>query len=213
VVQVNYVDASNGGPQAYESDQTPNNWGFISWTPTKSLLQGYSSNNLTLYMTNLVAGVDGAVVSRMGPNITLTTRPATKYIAPKLTEGQKKEVLFIALPTTLGFCILIILGLYFWNRKERRIGLGNVMGRKRGYGVGKSKRQRLRLGKKNAIVLQERDRELTSEGVYRDTPTSSGPGGGALHRRADSDALASLVETPTEESRRAFVEDMTSNRR
>ena len=54
-------------------------------------------------------------------------------------------------------------------RKTRRIGLGSVMGRKRrGYGVGKSRAQRLG-GKKGHIGLGE-DEVFPSEPVFRDDP-------------------------------------------
>ncbi len=71
------------------------------------------------------------------------------------------------------------------------------MGRRRGYGVGKSKRQRLGLGKKKGAI-QLRTQELTAEGQYRDAPVEHEIRAPA-HRRGDSDGLASLVGTPTEE--------------
>ncbi len=90
------------------------------------------------------------------------------------------------------------------NRKHRRIGLGNVMGRRNGYGTGKSRSQRLGLSKKKAGAIQLRDQELTAEGVYRDAPAS----GGNRHERDDSDALGSLAGTPTEERTNYFRDEM-----
>lgn len=40
------------------------------------------------------------------------------------------------MPCVLGLVVLVVGGTCWWNRRERRIGVGNVMGRRRGgYGV------------------------------------------------------------------------------
>lgn len=92
-----------------------------------------------------------------GPMITLTNEPPRHY-APPPVNSINKEGLIIGLPIGLGFVVLVAVGLFFGMRKHRTIGLGNIMGRRnRGYGVGKSRRQRLGLGKKGAIRLEERE--------------------------------------------------------
>ena len=72
---------------------------------------------------------------------------------PKLVEHHKpsppmvfnKSALFIGLPLSLSAITSVVAGLFFGMWESRRIGFGSVMGsRGKGYGVGKSKSQRLR---------------------------------------------------------------------
>jgi hypothetical protein len=67
--------------------------------------------------------------------------------------------LLIALPVSLGAVLLIVLGLFFGMRSHRRIGLGSVMGRgRKGYGTGKSRRERMGARGRGAIGLQDREK-------------------------------------------------------
>ena len=91
-----------------------------------------------------------------GPMVTLQNAPVEHY-PPSETTKFDKLGLMIGLPVSLGFVCLVVFGLMFGMRKNRTIGIGNIMGRNRGYGARKSKRQRLGLGKKGAIRLEERD--------------------------------------------------------
>jgi hypothetical protein len=92
-----------------------------------------------------------------GPSITIMNEPP-RHLPPSNTTKIQKEGLMIGLPVGLGALFIVVAGTYFGMRKHRTIGLGNIMGRRnRGYGVGKSRRQRLGLGKKGAIALEERE--------------------------------------------------------
>lgn len=85
--------------------------------------------------------------------------------------APKGAALYIGLPCILGFIALMLIGTCIWNHRTRRIGLGNVMsrsrfgklgelGRPKGYGVRKSRRQRVgavNLDSKDAIDLQNRE--------------------------------------------------------
>ena len=138
----------------------------------------------------------------------VTNKPAEYYRQPK-TPVPKGQSLYIALPTVFGFVLLCVCGGYIINRKHRKIGLGNVMGRRNGYGVGKSRSQRLGLGKKKAGAIRLREQELTAGGQYRDAPVQREDSGrAASHARADSDALGSLAGTPTEERTNYFRDEM-----
>jgi hypothetical protein len=97
--------------------------------------------------------------SHDGPLLLMKNEPPRHYPPSEKNKGPNKEGLIIGLPVGLGFVLLVVVGLFFGMRKQRQIGLGNIMGRRnRGYGVGKSKRQRLGLGsKKGAIRLEERE--------------------------------------------------------
>lgn len=193
-VQVNYINSTRDGPQAYQSAPLSNAWGFISWTINSDWLQSFSSNNVTLYIT----AQGGRSVA--GPTVMVTTSPTPEPYHPPPTQAPKGKDLYIALPAVAGFVILCVCGGFIFNRKHRKIGLGNVMGRQQGYGVGKSRRQRLGLSKKSGAI-RLREQELTADGQYRDVPVQQEarvPG----HMRGDSDGLASLVATPTEEGPR-----------
>lgn len=137
-----------------------------------------------------------------GPTVLVTSSPTPVQEPSKPPSGP---ALYIALPTALGFVVLMIFGTCIWNRKTRKIGLGNIMGRG-GYGVGKSRRQRVfgNGARKDRILLTEQE----GGQVYRDEPLRSGDDGGWEREapgrldgmpRRDSDALGSLAGTPTQD--------------
>ena len=80
------------------------------------------------------------------------------------------------------------------------------MGRRNGYGVGKSRRQRLGLKNKKEGAVQVRDIELAAGGQYRDAPATEERS--VEHGRADSDSLGSLAGTPAEERPNYFRDEM-----
>lgn len=167
IVQVNYVNASDGGPQAFESPITANYRGFYALTIDKAWLEGHSWNNVTLYLfpSNPAANEPQSFT---GPTVMVTNRPPTWYRQPK-TSAPKGETLYIALPCVFGAIIVMVCGTHLWNRKNRKIGLGNVMGRREGYGSRKSRVQRLGLDKRSKIEdIRLREQELTADGQYRD---------------------------------------------
>jgi hypothetical protein len=88
-------------------------------------------------------------------------------------------VLYVALPLVFGFAALMIAGTFCWNRQLRRIGVGNVMGRRGGGGsssrrAGVSKRDRARnRDKEQGIRLMESGGsggvDSDEEGVWQGT--------------------------------------------
>jgi hypothetical protein len=195
-IQANYVNVTDGGPQAFEYTA---NVGYLALPVSSDWLKGKYSNNVTLFITSMGKSI-------RGPTVKLMNRPPT-YNVPDPTPAPKGQDLYIALPTVFGFILLCVVGGYFLNRKHRKIGLGNIMGRRRGYGVGKSRSQRMGLGKKSgAIKLIEQ--ELTSEGEYRDAPIEQQarvPAHYQDHRRNDSDNLGDLLSTPTQDRHQGNV--------
>lgn len=189
-VQANYVNASIGGAQAFQSIQIPNTQGFIAFTIDGAWLQSKTRNNLTLFITSQSG------TSLSGPTIMIMDRPPAYYQKPpaSVPTGQ---ALYIAIPSVFGFIVLCVCGGCIWNRKARKIGLGNVMGRRKGYAVGKSRRQRMGLSKKKGAI-RLREQELTADGQYRDAPVAREMRA-PEHRRTDSEALGSLVGTPPED--------------
>lgn len=114
-----------------------------------------------------------------GPRLLVTERPT--YHKPP-SKPPSKAALYIGLPTVLGFVVLLLIGTCVWNRRSRRIGVGSVMGRGRGgYGVGKSRRQRMfgRGNKDRAIRLVDQD-------VDHAAAAADGPGADEFRGRAAS---------------------------
>jgi hypothetical protein len=211
--------------QAFAS---PNNlqagWGFWAWTVDPALLNGRGDGvNVTITIASLTPG--SAMAPLLGPVVLVADPPAYHQPATQVPQGP---ALYIGLPTILGFVLLMAVGTYIWNRKSRRIGLGNIMSRSRhGYAVGMSRSQRVRLGggrkdrlKEQGIHLMEREvphqyrdapeptpRGPDSTGWLQEVPGRKGPRGADLRvdvshsgvPRRDSDALGSLAGTPTEE--------------
>jgi hypothetical protein len=207
LVLANYVNTSDGGPQAFQSPITANYRGFYAWTIDKALLQGHSSNNITLFLYPSNPSADEPQ-SFTGPTVMVANRPPTYYRQPK-TPLPKGKTLYIALPAVLGAIILMVCGTHLWNRHNRRIGLGNVMGRRKGYGTGKSRAQRMGFRKKDkAAAIQLREQELTADGQYRDIPENRDTTRGTERPRADSDSLGSLADSPTEERPNYFRNKM-----
>lgn len=211
--------------QAFEPAEIRAGWSFYAWTVDSSILKSKSASavNITFTIAALQPG-EGAMKPYQGPRVLVTEHPTYHKPPP---EPPSKAALYIGLPTILGFVALLLIGTCLWNRHSRRIGVGNIMGRGRGgYGVGKSRRQRV-FGRKNkdqAIRLMDQDVDRHDDGPegaaasrqYRDAPGPEAGGEGAGWRqevpgrhddfdfnipRRDSDALGSLAGTPTEDRR------------
>ncbi|KAI1074863.1 hypothetical protein F5B20DRAFT_585873 [Whalleya microplaca] len=199
----NYLNETTGEitDQAFESPKTAASWGFWSYKIDSTLMKFQSAKNISLMLVSLHAnGTDSEKMK--GPTITVTNYPAYHPDTGKVPQGA---ALYIALPTVLGFIALCLVGTCLWHRKTRKIDIGNIMSRSRhGYGVGKSARSRMGLGKKNKanerIQLMEREVEADGGEVYRDEPDRPRPD----RPRRDSDALGSLAGTPTEDRRMDF---------
>ncbi|KAI5859561.1 hypothetical protein GGS23DRAFT_313162 [Durotheca rogersii] len=198
LVQGNYLNETTGEvtDQAFESPKTAASWGFWSYRIEESLMKFQSSKNITLQLATLTLdGTQSEIIP--GPRVLVTHYPGPK---PDLGKPADQLALMIALPTVFGFILLCVVGTCIWNKKTRRIDIGNIMSRNRnGYGVGKSAGTRMGLGKKQKAHerIQLMEREVRADGgeVYRDMPE--------LERR-DSDALGSLAGTPIEDRRMDF---------
>lgn len=162
------MNASGGGVQAFQSTPTSSNLGFIAWTIDKTWLKGMKFNNVTLFITPTQKT---AISSVQGPTLMVTTSPPPEPYRQPPSKAPHGTSLYIALPTVLAFVVLVIGGTFYCNRKHRTIGMGSVMGRRKGYGTG-SRRQRMGLGKKQDRAIMLRDQELTADGQYRDAPPS-----------------------------------------
>lgn len=168
ILIANYLNSSIGGQVAFSSAITGATAGFYVWTVEKAWLQGLPTNNVTLWL-NPLDPINGEAHSLGGLNLGITNKPPEYYRQPP-TPVPTGQSLYIVLPSVAAFVILCVCGGAIINRKQRKIGLGNVMGRRNGYGVGKSRRQRMGLRKKKDGAIQLRDQELTTGRQYRDEP-------------------------------------------
>lgn len=206
---------------AFTSDDIKTRWSYYAWTPSKSYLSQGNGQAVNITLTLKALESDGETVSQTytGPTVLVTKAPTYQQAAPTLPSGA---ALYIALPTVFGFCLIMICGVCMWNRKTRKIGLGNVMSRSRhGYGVAKSRAKRMTMrmkggrSKKAAMQNIRMLDNLPEDQMYRDEPAKydgrkdyqydhdaeelnmGRPGRG--HVRRDSEGLGSLAGTPTSE--------------
>lgn len=101
--------------------------------------------------------------------------------------------------------IVVVCGLWFSKRRDRRIGFGNIMGRNRGYKLlnKRSKRERVGFGRKGDVKLEDLP-SMWSHPV--DDPFTDRPGTGQgtipqsdfmkHHVRTPSESLDSLAGSP-----------------
>ncbi|KAJ9234917.1 hypothetical protein C8Q69DRAFT_509274 [Paecilomyces variotii] len=153
------------GDSAFTSDRTENSYGYIPLKMRQEWLQGKARNNLTLYIIENEPTSNQRASYRQGPRVQLTHRRIEHYKPPPQTPYNKLG-LILGLPISVSAVLLVIAGLYFGMRKNRTIGLGNVMGPgNRGYGIRQSKIQRL--GRRRVAVNMG---EFENPRKYRDDP-------------------------------------------
>ena len=111
-----------------EFDRVPASWGVYPLKIESGFLKGAYPHNASI---NLLYAVQGSA----DKNQTEHWVPVIldKYRRPAYEEHSKWEHddLVIALPATFGGIALLLIGGCLWNRKTRRIQLGNVMSRAR----------------------------------------------------------------------------------
>ncbi|KAI9931298.1 hypothetical protein MW887_010960 [Aspergillus wentii] len=141
-IELRYPNSSNGD-SAFTSEKTDNSYGYITLHMRKEWLQGKARNTLLLYIIELDSASGQRASIRKGPTVTLQPKPVVHY-APPPSLPFNRQALLIGLPVSLGVVMVIVFGLFFGMRKSRRIAVKNIMGsRGKGYGIGKSKNERL----------------------------------------------------------------------
>lgn len=185
ILQLNYADVlPHEGRQAWQSAETRNGYGFIAVTMEKAWLRDQARNNLTFYIIQMDPTPDARASERRGPTISLTDKPVT-HLTPRPQPKTSRLGLLVGLPVALGVMALIVCGLFLGKRKTRQLGVGKVMGRRRGYGVRQSRCQRMRGRRRGGAAaaaggLDDDDDDdgadkayVTDEG-FRDEPTRGG---------------------------------------
>lgn len=171
-----YINATTGeaGDQAFTSDDIRKSWSYYAWTPSSSMLKKGTGKAVNISLSLNVLGSDEETVTETypGPVVLVTKTPTYHQKSPSLPKGA---ALYIGLPVVFGFCLIMVCGVCAWNRKARKIGLGNIMSRGRhGYGVAKSRARRMTMRgagrkQKQAMNIRLMD-QVPEEDMYRDEP-------------------------------------------
>lgn len=228
-----YINSTTGiaGDDAFKSDDIRASWSYYAWTPSRSYLSKGNGKavNVTLTLDALASDGETVTKSYAGPTVLVTKAPTYHQASPTMPSGA---ALYIGLPVIFGFCLIMICGVCMWNRKTRKISVGNIMSRgRRGYGVAKSRAKRMTMhGRKKKQAIRMMD-NLPEDQIYRDEPgrfdghrdyqydedaRDVGLGIAHGHARRASDGLGSLAGTPTSEhfpNGNAFREEMERQRR
>ncbi|EGD98000.1 hypothetical protein TESG_05297 [Trichophyton tonsurans CBS 112818] len=166
-VGLDYVNVSmNEGLNAWLSRETPNNHSYVAIQMKPEWLKGEKRNNLTFFLDEFPKGK--GKVHHNGPTISLINRPPVHHPPPPPTPAPKPLGLLIGLPLGIGAVFLILLGLCFGMKHQRRIGLSNIMGRRnKGYGGRRARAMRSGRGGGGSIRLDDME---DSGQQYSDTP-------------------------------------------
>ncbi|KAL4780746.1 hypothetical protein BJX76DRAFT_37052 [Aspergillus varians] len=142
-IELRYSDSLEGS-SAFTSEKTDNSYGYIPLHMRKEWLQGKQNNTLTLYIIELDSTLDQRASARQGPTITLRPRPVEHY-KPSPPLRFNKLALCIGLPVSFVVVIIVVVTLVYSMRKSRDTIISSAFwgSRKRGYGIGKSRPQRL----------------------------------------------------------------------
>ncbi|KAF4949885.1 hypothetical protein FSARC_13354 [Fusarium sarcochroum] len=164
----------------FTDSAVPAAWGYWPFDAKKEYMK-YSPYNisLTLY-SNSNNSLEKSKSSSLYLNLIDEDFP--EKANEKAPTGRS---LTIALPVVFGSILLLLIGGFLWNRKTRRIGLGNISSRSRHGYTGRAKR-RIFGAKDNGIQL---DTAMPPPGEYHDAPQRV---------RADSDGLGSLAGSPVD---------------
>ncbi|KAL4932712.1 DUF4448 domain-containing protein [Aspergillus undulatus] len=162
-IELRYLDSLEGS-SAFTSEKTDNSYGYIPLHMDKEWLQGKPNNTLTLYIIELDSTLDRRASARQGPTITLRPRPVEHY-KPSPPPRFNKLALCIGLPVTLVVVIIVVVTLVFSMRKSRDSIVSSAFwsSRRRGYGLGKSRPQRLKSDSKESSEPSDSAKKLPSE--------------------------------------------------
>lgn len=170
-------------------EKVPAQFGFFTLPITKELHK-YKTTNVTI--TLLTSPFGHTNVKEVPHKLPIVIKD------PANPEDSKTELptgikLAIALPVIFGGIFILLIGVCLWNRKTRRIQLGNIMSRSRdGYSGRRERRQRF-------------DNSLNTGGIQLDNGPLSPPADGyrdepPTRPRRDSDGLGSLAGSPVDGS-------------
>lgn len=166
--------------------------GYVTFEASQDWLQGKSRNNISL---SLVVHDTGAGSSEPeiipGPIISITT-PPVEHLPGIKSSPPNRLGLEIGIPVGIGFFVLMLFLFWYGVKNHTKLDLKGLRDRRRkGYGVGKSRRQRM--GKKGPIRMDDSEVALGGE-AFRDDPEN----GLELQQRhyVREESLGSLADSP-----------------
>ena len=194
-IELDYVNVTGSkGNHVTSLDNIVAALGYVTFEASHDWLQGKSRNNISLSLIayDTVAGSnDPSPEFITGPIISITTPPVEHFPGIKSSPPNRLG-LEIGIPVGIGFFVLMLFLFWFGVKNHTKLDLKGLRDRRRkGYGVGKSRRQRM--GKKGPIRMD--DSESTPGGeVFRDDPEN----GLELQQRHQTreESLGSLVDSP-----------------
>jgi hypothetical protein len=199
---------------AYTSDGVPKQKGFLTLTMNKDWLQNSRNATLQFALVSYTPVSDHTARPFVGPTVFLQNAPAQHYQPPPRTKLPDNLSLFIGLPLGLGALFFVLIGLFLGMRKHRHIDVKALLSKKKGYGSGKSKRERLGF-KKGAIRLEEREVMHPSRREYSDDEIRSVPPRINVNGHRREESLGSLVsenEGPNNHFRQEIEKQQTGQR-
>lgn len=161
--------------QAFTSGYVAAAWGFYQWDLESAVLssQGVGAINVTIMMASWAQNAPTSAWL-VGPTVLVTYTPTYQQPPAKPPTGP---ALYIGLPVVLAFVALMLCGTCLWNRHSRQIGLGNIMSRGRaGYGVAKSRSQRVRRDRVAEQKIHLMDRDPRARAMDDDVDDNDGLG-------------------------------------
>ena len=155
---------------AFNSVFVDKNLGFIYMPITDSMLDSKSSNYLQLGIIANKESEDKPADRVVGPIVKITNKPVEHYPAPPANSVSTLGIA-IGLPLGLGVPILFVIALMIYNRthaqKIRSLkDMVALTSKRRGYGVGKSRRQRA--GSAGPIRLEDEVELARMQEPFRD---------------------------------------------
>ncbi|KAL2862892.1 DUF4448 domain-containing protein [Aspergillus lucknowensis] len=140
-IELRYSDSLDG-TSAFTSEKTENSYGYIPLRMQRDWLQGKTDNTMTLYIIELDS-THRRASARHGPTITLRRRPVEHYKPPPPAQFNKRA-LYIGLPVSVVVVGIVVITLVCSMRRTRD-AIANVFpkSRRRGYGIARSRPQRL----------------------------------------------------------------------
>ncbi|KAJ0426437.1 hypothetical protein BJY00DRAFT_272157 [Aspergillus carlsbadensis] len=142
-IELRYSDSLEGS-SAFTSEKTDNSYGYIPLHMRRDWLQGKPNNTLTLYIIELDSTLDRRASARQGPTITLRPKPV-KHYKPSPPARFNKQAVYIGVPVSIAVVSIVVIALVCSMRRTRE-AIANIFPnpRRRGYGIGRSRTQRLR---------------------------------------------------------------------
>ena len=152
-IELDYINITDGsGSHVWSSPKTPYGYGYVILETNKDWLQGSTRNNMSLTLISYSPGTNSVADTHAGPIISLTNKPVEHLPASKSNPPNNLGK-YIGIPFGVVF-ILLAIGVLYIAARRHRLDIKAITRQRRGYGVGRSRRQRM--GKKGPIRIEER---------------------------------------------------------